>query len=174
MSLSDLAAIGSFVSGIAVLVSLVYLAVQVGQAERNQRALMQQTRADRVCEVQLRLATSDLASVFGRATAGEDVTIDELRQFRHAFRAQLASTEDSFFQHRQRLLAEDTFEGVTLSVASLMARPGSRAMWTLIRPLYGAAFRAYVDSIVADARSHAPDDELTAWKAALGAEQAGA
>jgi hypothetical protein len=38
MSLTDLASIGSLVSGVAVLVSLIYLSLQVKQAERNQQA----------------------------------------------------------------------------------------------------------------------------------------
>jgi hypothetical protein len=41
MTLSDLASIGSLVSGVAVLVSLVYLSSQVRQTEKNQRALME-------------------------------------------------------------------------------------------------------------------------------------
>ncbi|HEX3432128.1 MAG TPA: hypothetical protein VHT03_14710 [Rhizomicrobium sp.] len=42
MSLSDLASLGSFVSAFAVLASLVYLALQVRQAEKNQRAILNQ------------------------------------------------------------------------------------------------------------------------------------
>lgn len=49
MSLSDLAALGSFISGLGVLVSLVFLyfqlrqiGVQVKQTEKNQRALISQ------------------------------------------------------------------------------------------------------------------------------------
>ena len=42
MTLSDLAAIGSLVSGLAVLVSLVYVSIQIRQTERNQRALINQ------------------------------------------------------------------------------------------------------------------------------------
>ena len=44
MSLSDLAAIGSFVSGIAVFFSFFFLALQLRQANRDQKALMQQGR----------------------------------------------------------------------------------------------------------------------------------
>jgi len=40
ISLSDLAAIGSFISGVAVVVSFVFLAVQLRQNARNQRAIM--------------------------------------------------------------------------------------------------------------------------------------
>jgi PEP-CTERM motif len=45
MTLSDLAALGSFISSVAVLVSLIYLALQVRQADKNQRAIVQQERA---------------------------------------------------------------------------------------------------------------------------------
>ena len=38
MSLTDLASLGSLVSAIAVLISLIYLSLQVKQAERNQQA----------------------------------------------------------------------------------------------------------------------------------------
>jgi hypothetical protein len=40
MSLSDLASIGNFVSGIAVVESLVYLAIQTRQGVRNQRSII--------------------------------------------------------------------------------------------------------------------------------------
>ena len=48
MSLSDLASLGSFVSGLAVMISLIYLAVQIRQAERNQKAMIQQGRTARM------------------------------------------------------------------------------------------------------------------------------
>ena len=47
MTLSDLAAVGSFVSGIAVFLSFIFLALQLHQANRNQRSLMQQARTGR-------------------------------------------------------------------------------------------------------------------------------
>ena len=42
MTLSDLASLGSFISGFAVLISLIYVAVQIRQTERNQQTLLQQ------------------------------------------------------------------------------------------------------------------------------------
>lgn len=54
MSLSDLASLGSFISALAVLISLIFLyfqlrqlAVQVKQAEKNQQAAIQQSRNHR-------------------------------------------------------------------------------------------------------------------------------
>lgn len=48
MSLTDLASLGSFVSAVAVLISLVYLSLQVKQAERNQQASIRATRVTRI------------------------------------------------------------------------------------------------------------------------------
>ena len=47
MTLADIADLSQVVASAAVVASLIYLAVQVGQSERNQRALIQQGRADR-------------------------------------------------------------------------------------------------------------------------------
>src|SRR5579859_6744204 len=44
MSLSDLASVGSFVSGVAVLFSLIYLALQLRQSARNQMATIHHDR----------------------------------------------------------------------------------------------------------------------------------
>src|SRR5271156_1860686 len=85
MTLSDLASLGSFVSGVAVLVSLIFLffqmrqmTEQVRQAERNQRALMQQGRADRVSANCLAIAVnSDLARVFARGRAADEPLSEE-------------------------------------------------------------------------------------------------
>jgi len=45
MSLSDLAAIGSLISGVAVLISLIYLSQQIRQNTKHSRAIIQQGRA---------------------------------------------------------------------------------------------------------------------------------
>ena len=54
MSIPELASIISIISGIAVLFSLVFLALQIRQANRNQKSLMQRA-ADRTVEIMLRM-----------------------------------------------------------------------------------------------------------------------
>jgi hypothetical protein len=89
MSPSDLASLGGFVFGIAVLVSLVFLYFQLRQlsrqgrqAEKNQRALMQQARAARGVDIGLQLAGPDLGSLFARGAAGADLSDAEFHRFR--------------------------------------------------------------------------------------------
>jgi hypothetical protein len=64
MSLSDLASLGSFVSGVAVVATLVFLGLQMRQTNLNQRALMQQGRSARTADSMLRI--SEASEVFVR------------------------------------------------------------------------------------------------------------
>ena len=79
MSLSDLASIGSLVSGVAILVSLIYLAIQVRQAEKNQRAVLNQGYITRVADYLRWYAESPINELRTRVIAGDtSFTAEEL------------------------------------------------------------------------------------------------
>ena len=170
MSLADLASLGSFVSGVAVVVSLLYLGMQVRQAEKNQRALIQQGRAARLADIQLRLAEPSLAATYNKATRGEELSVAEIAQFRHSVRAIMVGVEDVFFQHRDGLLPRAAFESTTQSLRTTMASPGRRAMWTLQRNLFERDFQAYIDAIVRETPLSRPGDDQAEWNAAVASE----
>ncbi len=67
MSLTDLSALGSFISGIAVVVSLVFLSLQIRQSNQNQRSLMEQDSANRRIDLLLRRADPYLSGIILRA-----------------------------------------------------------------------------------------------------------
>jgi hypothetical protein len=113
MSLSDLASLGSFVSGFAVLTSLIYLALQVRQTERNQQISIRHSRASRIVELELALADPALAHAWLHgAGSPQEITQTELSQFIHLCRALLFHFEDSFYQREEGLLNDAAFETV--------------------------------------------------------------
>lgn len=175
MSLSGLASIGSLISGVAVLISLIYLALQVRQAERNQRALMQQGRADRNANVNLRTAERDMVdAVFSGNDGAEDLSLTEFRQFYLAFSAALWGFEDTFFQHRHKMLANAMFESSVATMRAAFSRPGYRAAWTLTRARRDPTFRAFVDQLIEEARAVPPVDIFGAWKVLVAEERSAA
>ena len=88
MSLSDLASLGSFVSGFAVLISLVYLALQVRQTDRNQRTSIRHSRVSRTVELHLSLADPSLADAWLHGLSSpREITQTELGQFTNLCRA---------------------------------------------------------------------------------------
>jgi hypothetical protein len=117
MTLSDLASLGSFVSGMAVMVSFVFLALQIRQSNRNQRALMQQGRAGRAWEGAFRVADPALSAVFYKGLRRpDDLSADELDQFLSICRAAFLSGEDSFLQYKSGLLDRTAYGSLARSM----------------------------------------------------------
>src|SRR5476651_2650669 len=100
MSFSDLAALGSFLSGVAIIFSFIFLALQMRQANLNQRALMQQGRVARTSETMLRLTEPHMIESVMRGTAG-DLTMSPVgvETCVRAVVAMFLNWEDSFIQN---------------------------------------------------------------------------
>jgi hypothetical protein len=172
MSLSDLASLGSFVNGLAVLVSLIYLSLQVRQTKRNQQIAIRHSRASRIVDLQLALADSGVADAWLHGSGSpQELTQTELSQFVNLCRALFFHFEDSFYQREEGLLNDDAFETV-VSGARLSARsPGWRAAWRIARPNFGGRFLDFMDGVVARSAVEPPLDlSLETWKVAFASE----
>jgi hypothetical protein len=172
MSLSDLAAFGSFVSGVAVLTSLIYLALQVRQTERNQQISIRHSRVSRTVDLHLALADPAVADAWLHGSLSpEEVTQTELSQFNHLCRAFFFHFEDSFYQREEGLLNDEAFETVVAGVRLLARSPGLRAAWKLARPNFGGRFLEFMDGLILRAKVEPPVDmSLEAWKASFASE----
>jgi hypothetical protein len=94
--LSDLASIGSLVSGLAVLISLVYLTIQVRQAQKNQRAVLNQSYITRVADYLRWHAESPINELRTRVIVGDtSFTAEELLRLQLALRVTLLSAQDA-------------------------------------------------------------------------------
>jgi hypothetical protein len=172
MSLSDLASLGSFVSGIAVLLSLIYLALQVRQTKRNQQIAIRHSRASRIVDLQLALADPAVAAAWLHGSGSpQEITQTELSQFTNLCRALFFHFEDSFYQREEGLLNDDAFETVVAGARLSARSPGWRAAWKMARPNFGGPFLAFMDGVVAASALEPPVDlSLAAWKVAFASE----
>ena len=71
MTLEETFYLSQTIASVAVVGSLIYLGLQVRYAERAQRGIMQQDRADRTSHAALTLAQGGLASIWHRGAAGD-------------------------------------------------------------------------------------------------------
>ena len=176
MSLSDLASLGSFVSGFAVLVSLVYLALQVRQAERNQRALAQQARATRFSDHLDRIAVSDAFDAYTKVIGGDPkATLRDLDQSSFLFRASIYGFEDSYLQHAQKLLDDAAFKSTIGAMKVVFSFPGARAMWKRQRQWHESGFRSFVDDVLREVQPVRPEtdeERLANWQKDIAGELA--
>ncbi|MFI4935494.1 MAG: hypothetical protein ACHP7N_12795 [Caulobacterales bacterium] len=166
MGLSDVATLASIVSSAAVAISLIYVALQVRQAEKNQRALMQQGRADRAWEGSFRVADPVMSVVFHKGLRRpEELSADELDQFLSICRAAFLSGEDSFLQHRSGLLDGTAYASFVAGVRGYIAgSPGLRAAWRLTSHQFGAEYVGFMDSLVAATPRAAHTDQMVQWR----------
>ncbi|HEY2710624.1 MAG TPA: hypothetical protein VGI95_21475 [Caulobacteraceae bacterium] len=183
MTLSDLAALGSLVSGLAVLISLVLLysqlrqlTAQVRQADKYQQTLVKQARTTRVMEVNARLADADFAAVYLRImTNAEDLTLTDWNRFNSHAHAIFQNGEDTYSQHRRGLLHPDDFDGFVLALNASFRSPPLRVSWAHLRRAFPASYVAFIDQIVAEGRPvPLRRESLERWKRDVAAQLAAA
>jgi len=183
MSLSDLASLGSFISGVAVLVSLVFLYfqlrqvnAQVQQAEKNQQAAIQQaTNHKRIDLLRDRSVNPLLGEAVTLALSRpNDVTFSQYLQFMNHNGALNALYEDTFYQHKNGLLSDDAFETRLVTLRATVSAPSFRVGWSLARRGYGRDYAEFIDDLIADTPVAAFDflARFAEWKSNAASELA--
>ena len=173
MTLSDLASVGSFVSAVAVVISLVYLASQVRQARIHQQAAIRTERASRMTMLNSAALEPAIAEAVMKSLRGaEDLTATQYAQFTHFRRASLYNSEDTYFQHKHGLISDEAFASFVASVKGWAARaPGMRAGWNQFRGLFVGEFAEWMDRTLAEVQIAPPIDTFAQWRALVDAEQ---
>ena len=168
MTLADLSSIGSLISGIAVLVSLVYLSLQIRQNTKHSQALIQQGRAARISDTALRIAELRADDgLNGCFDGAPEASAKDVSRFLNVARAVFISSEDSFFQAEQGLLAPTAFESYKASLRAGMGSPGLAAAWILSRDMYEPRYCAFMDDILGDLNRTVSSRSADAWRTAL-------
>jgi hypothetical protein len=151
MSLSDLASIAS---SVAVIGTLVFLALQVRQANRNQRSLMQQGRSARTVDILLRMTDQKLSETVMRALKGDPATSEAEYIVLYGFATAIFwNYEDSFMQFRSGTLDAQSWESDVTTFKALLGNPLYRAAWRIVRGSLGDGYRQFVDGLMGDVGS---------------------
>ncbi len=155
MSLSDLASIGSLVSGVAVLVSLVYLSQQTRQNTKHTRALIFQGGAEMALNQFRAVADADLAEATIIANGGTP-TAEEIKryQFNQVCTIFVVVWENFFAQHDEGLVDKEHFQRIRWAfVQSLRGNPGIREFFRQMVSLPGAPdhrFHAFLRELISE------------------------
>ena len=168
MTLSDLASIGNFVSGFAVLISLIYVAIQIRQTERNQRTILQQGTSDRTVELVRHWSDPHIAAAYVKMLSGDqEFTALEAFQLNIQFRTSLLSWQDSFLLRRVSLVEPLQLESTLRTFKVLLAQPVFRAFWNMSKATFSPEFTAYVDMHTANLPLAVPHDFAEQLRAAI-------
>lgn len=170
MSLTDLASIGTLISSVAVLISLIYLALQVRVTEKNQRALINQGVLTRTVDMVKWNAEPHISELVTRVFSGEtNFTAEEINRLRLIMRVRLSNFQDAYLQRNLRLSDEITYENAFIGIKLLMAQPVFRSMWKRHRNTYASELIEIVDRVIRETPLTPPADSVEQFELDLAA-----
>jgi hypothetical protein len=149
MSLSDLAAVGSFISGLAVLASLIFVGFQLKQNTEAVRAAASQAHSQNWQQITLPVVESgDFARVWRLGL--DDVgclTEDERVRFYAFAGAALRFFEGARLQWRHGQLDKEHWHNVEKTAIDFAATPGFKAYWAARRHWLSPEFQKWYESL---------------------------
>jgi hypothetical protein len=149
--LGTLVNVASLVSSLVVLVSVVYLALQIRQSARNQRSLMDHGRSEQVGGWLQFIASPDIAPLVLRGHACDPtLTADEHQRYLWCLYPLLLHYEDSFHQFREGMLSKEQYDSIRNQMADSARVAGIRAAWREVRERFAEDFRTFADGVFAE------------------------
>lgn len=139
-----------FGANIATLLGLLLVVIQLQQSRELMRAQVRHDMAAGIVELLNSSAgNSQLASVLRRGGLGEDLTADELYQFRLRTNALFRYWEDVHYQYRQGLFDESEYSRQKEAWrASFAKSKGAVTYWCEVRSLYSPKFMAELNALL--------------------------
>ena len=149
MALEDLGNIGEFVAAVGVIVSLIYLAVQIRQNTKAVKVAAYQETVSASRELNLAVLTDPkLAELALRDDAIEAATGDDRRRISLLTNVFLQNFQSQFFQNQQGLLEDHIWSASRETLRRLAHRPGFADWWQRTGFSYSSHFRKLVDELL--------------------------
>ena len=145
--LDALGNLGDFIGGLAVVFTLIYLAVQIRQNTRALRVASMQSSMLAAQNIGMLPAQDrDLARIVRVGMSKPDeLDEDEFQQFRYFLMNMLRVHEDMFVQHRAGVVDDETWKARSSSLKTIFSSPGGRRIWKT-SSAYRDDFKAWFDS----------------------------
>jgi hypothetical protein len=147
MSLEDLGNIGEFVAAVGVIISLIYLAVQIRQNTASIRTSTQHQLGSVFANANVIMGSSpDAGWIFLRGLRDPDeLTEEEVFRFATLFQAASRLYENVFYQRQAGALDDPAWFGWVQSMKATFSGPGARAWWKARRFMFHSEFCQFME-----------------------------
>jgi hypothetical protein len=149
MNWDEVSAISQLVSSVAVVFSVLYLAIQVHRSTRIAKLAAQDAAATALREVTRPFAeNADLARIWRLGLEDLDaLTAEDQARFFHSTYQFLKAYETIHFHHVYGLMDEQIWEGWCGLLRHYIVSPGIERYWTLRRDLFSDRFQKFIVSL---------------------------
>lgn len=148
--LEQLASLASVISALAVVLSVVYAAVQIRQNTRAVTASAYQQVVNSFAEISFEIAKNrNLADLYIRG--GRDFkSLGEVERAQYSLMllSFLRRAENVVFQSTSHVLTDEHWSGIRTSIKAILAPPGARTCWSEIQERLNPQFRTFVTSLI--------------------------
>ena len=167
MPLDQIANIAEISAAALLVVSLIYVGIQIRQNTRAVRGSTLQMNTDFWGALFLRLAEPEVARGYAAGMAGQpDIRPAHYTQFFFICRAMFLGFENQYYQFRQGILDDATYLGYERSMQTqLLLFPGFRVWWQQSHAVFSPEFVARVDSMIECTPEADPGALLSEWSA---------
>ena len=150
MDITTLAAWGEFLGGIAVVVSLIYLASQIRQNSKLLRAsTASATTATNADFSSLVVQDSEVARIFREGMADRSsLSVDDMQRFDALLGMGFTANSQEYQFFIDGVMARSVWENRMLSLRRFLRLPGYRQWWTEWEDLYPEEFRNLVNGLI--------------------------
>ena len=146
MTLSELGAIGELVGGLAVIISLVYVGLQIRQSADASRAATAQAFAKQYSDLNQMIADPQLSDIFTRGLGGTaTLSIAERASFASILSSITRTLESFYFQKTKGDLDPRLFEGWIVQYLDLHANAGVQEYWLMRKHQFSNEFTEFIE-----------------------------
>ncbi|HSG89461.1 MAG TPA: hypothetical protein VLA56_09625 [Pseudomonadales bacterium] len=152
MTIEQLGSIGEFVSAIAVIASVLYLALQIRHGAVASRSAAIHAVTSHFSRMQFDSAADGaLSDLMTRASAGEALTAVDKNRLYTLYSAYMLGFENLWEQQRAGVFSRTSYDARRVIIAQQLAGPMARRWWQHQgRHVHPPEFVAEVDAIIAD------------------------
>lgn len=158
MDLSELAALGEAIGGLAVLITVLYLAYQFRQTSIIERTAGQRELLTRCRDwVELTTTHPDLVDVLRKVLADWDGATPEEQERANGWMLSAGlQAEQALYMWRERLINERSYDGFIGVIVAIASTPGGAIWWSHARQALGDDISDLIDDELANRPADAP------------------
>lgn len=173
MTLEELYYVSQVIASVAVIASLVYLALQTRQAARSTRAAMHENRATTVLRHIDKISDAEFNPIWIRGNRGAaDMSDADISRYVTQVSGMIIVWEERFREKKEGMLDESRWASSELTIAAMTRSPGFRAVVALLRPRLDPDFGALMDKHADLGRAAPAVSPAAVWREAAARELA--
>ena len=160
--LADSASIAEIIGAVAIVVSLVYVGIQVNDSTRAVRSATANETSAAMSAWYMSVGADEQASriFFDGMTNPDSLSPHELTQYIYMSHGLFLEYQAAYYLSREGTLDNQLQESLVNTIAGVREMPGFNLYWRQRRDLFEADFRNYVDELIASGDTNRNLEEL--------------